>query len=232
LSQSVGRVLVVDDDKDTRILVVDILEGDGYQVHSCPTGEQALEILGEASFDLILSDIKMPGITGIELLRHVRKSGLSTMVILMTAYASVETAIQALRGEAFDYLIKPFSLPEFRQRVRQAVQAKTATRVRHTVEHYENLSIDHQARRVWVDEHEVALTKLEFEVLSHFFECMGRAVSIEELLDKVWGVNTPDDCSSDMVRSAVHRVRRKIEDDAREPRYIKNVWGVGYQFGP
>lgn len=227
-----GRVLVVDDDQDTRELVVDVLRQEGYQIRSCATGEQAVALLAQETFDLILSDIKMPGITGVELLRHVRARGLDTIVILMTAYASVETAVQALRGEAFDYLIKPFSLPELRQRVRHALRIRNEPRVRHTVEHYQDLSIDYQARRVWVGEREVKLSNLEFRVLAYFFECMGRPVYPEELLDRVWSVAAPEECSSEGVRSMVHRLRRKLGDDGRNPRYIKNVWGVGYQLGP
>ncbi|HFD39310.1 MAG TPA: response regulator transcription factor [Anaerolineae bacterium] len=227
-----GRVLVVDDDQDTRDLVTEILAQEGYQVRSCTTGEEAIALLERETFDLILSDIKMPGINGIELLRHVRARGLDTIVILMTAYASVETAVQALRGEAFDYLVKPFSLMELRQRVRHALQARTKPRFRHTVEHYQDLSIDHQAHRVWVGEREIKLSSLEFRVLAYFFECLGRPVSSEELLDRVWSVAAPDECSTESVRSLVHRLRRKLGDDGRKPRYIKNVWGVGYQLGP
>jgi len=231
LVQPLGRVLVVDDEADTRMLIVDILEGDGYDICSCPTGEQAMELLEQRDFDLVLSDIKMPGITGVELLRYVRRSGFDTEVILMTAYASVETAVQALRGEAFDYLIKPFSLDEFRQRVRSAIQMKSSIHPRHIVEHYEALSIDHNARRVWVDGYEAKLTKREFDVLAYLFECRERVITIQELLERVWEVATLDERSIATVRTTVRRLRQKIEDDIRHPRYIKNVWGVGYQLG-
>jgi len=226
------RILVVDDELDTRTLIADVLEEEGYDVRTCATAEQALALLDQEPFDLILSDIKMPGIDGIELLRRVRARGLDTFVILITAYASVETAVQALRGEAFDYLTKPFSLAELRQRVRHALRAKEEPHLRrHTVEHFEDLSIDYHARRVWVGEREVKLSNLEFRVLAYFFECLGRPVSSEELLREVWSVAAPGEYSSEGVRSLVHRLRRKLGDDGRRPRYIKNVWGVGYQLG-
>ena len=121
LEQSPARILVVDDDPDTCALMADILLEEGYDVVTCSRGEEAMEIVSEDKFDLVLSDIKMPRVSGIELLSYVRKKNLETEVILITAYASVETAVQALRDEAFDYLTKPFSLPEFRERVRQAL---------------------------------------------------------------------------------------------------------------
>ena len=103
--ESLKRILVVDDDADTCTLITDILEDEGYRVHPCLSGERALELLKQEPFDLILSDIRMPRVTGIDLLLQVRRMKLTTDVILITAYASLETAIQALRGEAFDYLM-------------------------------------------------------------------------------------------------------------------------------
>jgi DNA-binding response OmpR family regulator len=223
--------LVVDDEADTRALIEDILVGDGYEVHTCTNGEQALHILEQQRFDLILSDIKMPGMTGIELLLHVRRMSLDTEVILVTAYASVDTAVQALRGEAFDYLVKPFSLTELRQGVRQAVQTRLSAKRRRAVMHYRDLSIDQKARRAWIGEREVKLTRLEFDVLVYLFENQGAAISRQELLRGAWRCNNPYERSDDTVKSCISRLRKKLEDDAQDPVYILNVWGVGYQFG-
>ncbi len=231
MEQSPGRILVVDDDVDTLMLMRDILEEDGYKVRSCTTGEEALATLHRERFDLILSDIKMPRVSGIDLLLHVRRMNLDTEVILITAYASVQTAVQALRGEAFDYVTKPFSLSEFRQRVRQALQSRSATRRQRDVIHYQDLSIDYTARRVWIEEREVKLTRLEFNVLAYLFDHLGCAVSWQDLLQHVWGYRESDERSIAAVKSCVSRLRKKIEDDAQDPRYITNVWGVGYQLG-
>lgn len=229
---SIGCVLVVDDDADTRALVADILEADSYEVQCCRNGTLALKVLDNHHFDLILSDIRMPGaITGIDLLLHVRRLNLDTEVILMTAYASVETAVQALRGEAFDYLTKPFSLKELRKTVRHAVRTRSIDRPRRAVMHYLDLSVDHKARRVWAGEQEVKLTRLEFDVLAYLFDFRGHAISREELLEEVWGCEEPDDRSHATVKSCICRLRRKLRDDAQSPKYIKNVWGVGYQLG-
>jgi DNA-binding response OmpR family regulator len=231
LDQPSVRVLIVDDDLDTCALVEDILDEEGYKVTACHSGIDALSLLEQEPFDLILSDIKMPRVTGTDLLRYVRRKGLDTQVILMTAYASVSTAIQALRGEAFDYLIKPFSLNELRQRVRQAIELRVAKQPRHDVMYYEDLSMDFNARRVWAEGHEVLLTRLEFDILAYLFDHRGCAVSLEDLLREVWGCDDPDERSLATVRSCVRRLRQKIENDTHNPRFVLNVWGVGYQLG-
>jgi DNA-binding response OmpR family regulator len=231
LEQTQKRVLVVDDDADTRALVVDILEEDGFSVYPCCGGEEALTVLRQEEFDLILSDIRMPRVSGIDLLLEVRRMHLNTEVILITAYASLQTAIQALRGEAFDYITKPFTLSEFRERVRQGIQNRSPARPPRDVMHFGDLSIDYTARRVWKGGFEIKLTRLEFNVLAHLFKHQGCAASRQELLESVWGCQEPDERSMAAVKSAVSRLRKKIEDDAQDPQYIKNVWGVGYQFG-
>jgi DNA-binding response OmpR family regulator len=224
-------VLVVDDDADTRTLIDQILDDESYEVQTCSSGEQALELLDEEPFDVILSDIKMPGLSGTELLLQVRRRNLESEVILMTAYASVQSAVEALRGEAFDYLIKPFSLKELRQVIRQALRTHPAMRQRRAVMHYENLSVDQKARRIWVDEREVRLTRLEFEVLVYLLDRQGDTVSRHELLEQVWGISAPDERSDDTVKSCISRLRKKIGDDAQNTRYVHNVWGVGYKLG-
>jgi DNA-binding response OmpR family regulator len=223
--------MVVDDDPDTCALIVDILEEDDYEVHAYLSGEHALSALKRTRFDLILSDIKMHRVSGIDLLLHVRRMGLETEVILMTAYASLQTAIQALRGEAFDYLTKPFSLNELRQRVRQALDASSPVKRQPAVMHYQDLCIDQNARRTWIGEAEVSLTRLEFDVLAYLFARQGCAVTQEELLEQVWGCREPDERSIATVRTCIRRLRQKIGDDAHAPRYVSAVWGIGYKLG-
>jgi DNA-binding response OmpR family regulator len=218
----------VDDDADTCTLIVDILQDEGYWVHPCLSGERALEILNREHYDLVLSDIKMPRVTGIDLLLQVRRMKLDTKVILMTAFASLQTAIQALRGEAFDYLIKPFSLNELRQRVRQALWPEGDPLFPPAVVSIKELTIDLNARRVYREEQEIELTRLEFDLLAYLLAHQNCVVSWQELVDKVWDSG---ERSVDTVRTCVRRLRKKIGDDAKKPKYIKNVWGVGYQLG-
>lgn len=231
MEHSSKRILVVDDDANTCALIVDILQEEGYQAESCLSGEQAMEALRRQRYDLVLADIKMPRVTGVDLLLYVRRMALETEVILMTAYASVKTAIQALRGEAFDYLIKPFSLEEFRRRVHLALTRRPHTRCPHAVMQYKELSIDCNARRVWKGDEELELSRLDFDLLMYLFTHQGRAVSVQELLRQVWGGGKPIDRSEKTVKSAISRLRKAIGDDGRDPDYIENVWGVGYKLG-
>jgi len=220
------RILVVDDDPDTCALIVDILEQDGHSLKLCLSGEEARDALEHEHFDLILADIKMPRITGLDLLQYVRRMNLDTRVIVMTAYASLDTAIQALRGEAFDYLIKPFSLTDLRQRVQQALNESRANALC-----YLDLCIDLNARRAWVGERDVELTRQEFDVLACLFEQQGRTVTWQELLQRVWDYRQPEKANLNTLRSCIRRLRQKIGDDARSPRYIFNRWGEGYRLG-
>jgi DNA-binding response OmpR family regulator len=209
-------------------MIVDILQEDGYAVHPCLDGEQARAALEREPFDLVLADIKMPRISGLDLLQYVRDTHLDTKVILMTAYASLDSAIQALRGEAFDYLIKPFSLNDLRGRVREAVygQAHAGNSLR-----YRDLRIDLDTRRVWVGEREAELTRQEFGVLACLFEQQGSTVPWQVFLERVWGEKQPNRDNIGTLRSCVRRLRQKIGDDARNPSYIVNKWGEGYRLG-
>jgi len=224
------QILVVDDDPDTCALIADILQDDGYSVYPCLSGERAMDALKRRRFDLLLTDIKMPRITGIDLLLHVRRMELDTEVILMTAYASLKTAVQALRGEAFDYLVKPFSLNDLRQRVREALDKEPGDKRASGIVHEKDMTVDLNALRVWIDDEEIELTRQEFKVLAYLMIERGRIVPWDELIEKLWD-DEADERTASTLRSCIRRLRQKIGDDAQNPRYIKNVWGVGYQIG-
>ena len=224
------EILVVDDDADNCALIVDILQDDGYQVQACLSGDSAIEALKRQPFRLVLSDIKMPRVTGIDLLLYVRRMELDTEVILMTAYASLQTAIQAVRGEAFDYLVKPFSLNDLRRRVREALDRHPGEQRTTGVIHEGELTVDLNSRRVWLAEEEILLTRREFDVLAYLLIEKGRVVPWEELIEKLWD-DEPDERTASTLRSCIRRLRHKLKDDADNPRYIKNIWGVGYSIG-
>lgn len=230
MDQPPGRVLVVDDDSDTLQLIVEVLGDDGLQVQPCTDGERALRLLKQEKFALVLADIKMPRMTGTDLLFQMRNLGLDTKVILMTAYASLETALQAVRGDAFDYLIKPFSLKDLRRQVRRALDMPNRTLRSHERKSYLDLVLDLDARKVWKRDQEIPLTRLEFKVLAHLFEKMGQVVPVEELIQRNWPRGHAEE-SAAAVKSCIFRLRKKIEDDPHHPSYIHNVWGRGYQFG-
>lgn len=228
LALSERRILVVDDDPDTCSLIVDGLSEEDYSISSCVDGEQALELLQQECFDLVLADIRMPRITGVELLQHIREMSRNISVILITAYASLDTAIEAVRNDASDYLVKPFSLKELRKRVRDALPSSDEPV---SPLEYEDLRIDIVARRAWVGELEVELTRQEFDVLALLFRRRGCTVSWQELLRRVWGLSDPQRQQIGILRSCIRRLRQKLGDNARYPKYIHNRWGEGYRLG-
>jgi DNA-binding response OmpR family regulator len=223
-----NRILVVDDDLDTCALVVDILSSEGYLIRSCMGGEQALDLIEQERFDLVLADIKMPRVSGVDLLQQIREASSDTKVILMTAYASLDTAIQAVRHDASDYLVKPFTLRELRGRVRDVLAVQgPADRVLQ----YRDLTINLDARRAWLGDREVELTRQEFDVLALLFQRKGCTVSWQELLRRVWGEEDPQKEDVGILRSCIRRLRQKLGDNARVPKYIYNRWGEGYRLG-
>ena len=228
MDRSSGRILVVDDDLDTCVFVVDALASEGYSICSCMDSEQALDLLGHERFDLVLPDIKMPRVTGVDILQHIRETGRDTSVILMTAYASIDTAIQAVRHDAADYLVKPFSTHDLRQRIRDALPDDVS--YPHLYQ-YRDLCVDLDARRAWVGEYEVELTRQELDVLVLLFQRKGCTVTWQELLRRVWGYREPQKEQAKIVRSCIRRLRKKLGENARDPKYIYTWWGEGYRLG-
>jgi two-component system KDP operon response regulator KdpE len=140
----------------------------------------------------------------------------------------VDTAVEALRNEAIDYLIKPFSLANLRQRVHEVLPDDAVA------EHklcYHDLCVEVSARRVWLGPREIELTRQEFNLLAALFRQLGRTASWESLLREVWGHEQPQKEDIRILRSCVRRLRQKLGEDARSPRYIVNRWGEGYRIG-
>lgn len=228
LDQSSKRILIVDDDPETCDLIVDILSVEDYSIRACVGGEQAVDLLDQEAFDLVLADIQMPHISGVDLLQHIRETSRGTKVILMTAYASIDTAIQAVRHDASDYLVKPFSLRELRRRVREALPGGDETA---PLYQFRDLRINLDARRTWVGERTVELTRQEFDVLALLFKYRGCTVPWQELLRRVWGQDDAQREDVGVLRSCIRRLRDKLGDNARDPKYIYNRWGEGYRLG-
>ena len=228
MKRSNSRILIVDDDSEICHLIAEALSDEKYSIRACTGGEQALDLLDQECFDLVLADIKMPHVSGVDLLQNIEQMACDTKVILMTAYASVDTAIQAVRHGAFDYVVKPFSLRELRQRVQEALldgeQANDPYR-------YRDLRIDLDARRAWVGEREVELTRQEFDVLALLFRRRGCTISWQELLRRVWDQDDPQKEDVGVLRSCIRRLREKLGDSARDPQYVYNRWGEGYRLG-
>jgi DNA-binding response OmpR family regulator len=226
------RVLVVEDNPEIADLVALHLRDAGYEVKACPDGHQALRRVLAESFDLIILDLMLPGLDGLELCRRLRARPGYVPILMLTAKSTELDRVLGLEVGADDYLTKPFSIRELLARVRalfRRVDALARTRGASTERfQIEDLIIDPARRQVSLDGEEVHLTSKEFDLLLHFARHPGRVYTRAQLLDLVWGYG--HEGYEHTVNSHINRLRAKIEKRPAEPRFILTVWGVGYKF--
>lgn len=226
-----ARVLVVDDEPMVRDVLSRYLSRGGYEVETAADGAAALDAFAERRPDLILLDLMLPGIDGLEVFRRIRARS-PNPVIMLTARGEETDRIVGLEMGADDYVAKPFSPSEVVARVRAVLRRAAPDRPSNGVEslRFDGLEIDRGAREVRIRGRRVALTRKEFELLEFLAERPRRAFSRWELLDELWDPAFAGDPSTVTVH--VRRLREKIEADASEPRRLVTVWGVGYRFEP
>lgn len=224
-------ILVVDDEPTVTEVVSIYLKRAGYQVIVAADGESALEILESRPPDLVVLDLMLPDVDGLEITRWLRARG-DTPIIMLTARREEVDRILGLELGADDYVVKPFSPQELVSRVKAVLRrtySSTAMQDEHALE-VAHLRIDPQTRVVEADGEEVSLTAKEFDLLWELARHPRRVFNRDQLLDLVWGLTEYIDPSTVTVH--VHRLREKIETDPSNPRHIQTVWGVGYKFEP
>jgi len=267
MTQESYRLLVVDDEDITRSSLADILRLEGYRVDTAGGGELAIQMISEHNFDLILLDLKMPGMDGLEVLRHLTKveSGLSSQlqsqqlptVIMLTAHGSLESAIEALRHGAHDYLLKPSS-PEqiltsvsqglrerssqiqLKSRLLQLEQAKSRAEGFTADKHSHNLSglyrlsgdttYDPARREIKYKEEIISLTPTEGKLIKVFLDQPGRVFNHRELVLQVQGYDTKEWEAPEVLRPLISRLRRKLSRLPGGISWITSVRGTGYVF--
>jgi two-component system alkaline phosphatase synthesis response regulator PhoP len=224
-----ATILVIDDEPNILNVVSAYLQNEGYTVHTATDGPTGLKAAQTLQLDLIVLDVMLPGLDGIELLTRLRRES-DVYVIMLTAKSEETDKIVGLSVGADDYLTKPFSPRELVARVKAAMRryGKPASNVDKKVLTFTHLRIDVDARRVWKDNEPVELTTIEFDLLHALAEHPGRVLSREQLLERVWG---HDFYGEDRVVD-VHlgHIRKKIESDPARPELIVTVRGVGYRF--
>jgi two-component system response regulator ResD len=226
-----GEILVVDDEPTIGEVVSRYLERAGYATRVAGDGDRALALHGEHAADLIVLDLMLPGVDGLEVMRRIRKDRTRRpAIILLTAKGEESDRIVGLRLGADDYVVKPFSPAELVARVDAVLR-----RVDPEPEHeppldFGGLRIEPAARRVVVDGEDCALTMREYELLLFLARHPGQAFSRHTLMDRVWGYSFYTDTSTVTVH--IRRLRGKIERDPAQPRHIETVWGIGYRFAP
>ena len=226
-----AHILVVDDEKTIADLVGIYLQNEGFGVTIAYTGAEAAKAIFEQEFDLAVLDIMLPDIDGFELLRTIR-SERTYPVIMLTARDAQKDKIEGLALGADDYVVKPFRPLELVARVKAQLRRYTRYGSRVAEEDASELSVDgltinRDARTVTVDDRPVHCTPLEFSILLYLVENRGRVVLVEDLFRAVWGEDFMSS-SSNTVMVHIRHLREKLGDDAQNPRFIKNIWGVGY----
>ncbi len=224
-------VLVVDDEPTIREVVARYLERAGYRAALAGDGAQAIAMCAPACPDLVVLDIMLPGLDGLEVMRRLREAhGRAPAIILLTAKGEESDRIVGLRRGADDYIAKPFSPAELVARV-EAVLRRTASDEQPTAPlQFDGICIDRVARTLTVDSVPVALTLREFDLLAFLAANPGQVFSRDQLMQLVWQCSYYSDSSTVTVH--IRRLRAKIEPDPDSPRFIQTVWGVGYRFCP
>ncbi|HEU5475990.1 MAG TPA: response regulator transcription factor [Actinophytocola sp.] len=222
------RVLVVDDDLNVRDVVRRYLELGGHQVSLADNGEDALRWAAEHQPDLVVLDLMLPGMDGLEVCRRLRRRS-TVPVVMLTALGEEENRIAGLELGADDYVTKPFSPRELALRVSSVLRRARATPPRPEDRELVDgeLALDLAAHRATIRGAELALTTREFDLLMFLMSRPGEAFTREQLLEKVWGWDFGDQST---VTVHVRRLREKIEDTPAKPSRIVTVWGVGYRY--
>jgi DNA-binding response OmpR family regulator len=229
-AMSATRVLVVDDEPMVREVLARYLEKEGYAVEIAEDGERALLAYAKEQPDLVLLDLMLPRVDGLEVFRRMREQA-PTAVIMLTARGEETDRIVGLELGADDYITKPFSPREVVARVRTVLRrsAPPTAEPRRVVTAGE-LEVDGPRREARLRGEPIRLTRKEFDLLYLFASDPGRAFTRSELLEEVWDFAWDGDTSTVTVH--VRRLREKIEEDPSNPRHLVTVWGVGYRFDP
>lgn len=223
---SAGRILIVDDDPQIRRVMRVTLTGQGYEVDDAKDGESALERLRAQRFDLVLLDMNMPGMDGLEACRSIRSQS-EVAIIMLTVRDAEADKIEALDAGADDYITKPFSPPELLARIRAALRRSPSTQGPTGRLTLGAVEVDFDAREVTTRDRKLRLTPKEFDLLRYLAAHANKTVSHRELLQAVWGPDYGDQV--DYLRVFVNQLRKKIEAAPSQPVFLLTEPWVGYR---
>jgi two-component system, OmpR family, response regulator ResD len=221
-------VLVVDDEPMIADIVARYLLRAGYDTDIAADGYEALHLALTRLPDLVVLDVMLPGIDGLEVMHRLREDSKGVLVILLTARGDPIDRITGLRRGADDYMTKPFLPEELVARVEAVLRRTQAPATRSEQIAFDDIAVDDAAHRVTVFGEEVSLTLLEYKLLRFFMQHPGQVLSREQLIERVWEHAFYSDTTTVTVH--IRRLRHKIERDPSQPRWIQTVWGVGYRF--
>ena len=224
------RVLVVDDEK---LIVKGIrfsLEQDGMQVDAAYDGEEALEMVKNNAYDIILLDVMLPKLTGFEVCQQIRETS-DVPIVMLTAKGDDMDKILGLEYGADDYITQPFNILEVKARIKAIMRRSKSDKQQsssHSIIEKSDMKLDLESRRAYISGQEINLTAKEFDVLELLAKNPDKVYSREDLLNLIWGKDYPGDERT--VDVHIRRLREKIESNPSEPRYVHTKWGVGYYF--
>ncbi|MDX6411756.1 MAG: two-component system, OmpR family, response regulator [Gaiellaceae bacterium] len=224
-----ARILLVDDEQSIQTLLSYPLRKDGYHVTSALDGGEALQRFEEGRFDLVILDLMLPRLDGVEVCRHLRSRS-QVPIIMLTAKGSETDKVAGLEVGADDYITKPFSMREFRSRVKAALRRSRMGGEPEEDEAIDcgELTIDFDRRMVTLRTEEIKVTYVEFEILGALARSPGRVLTRETLLEHVWGDSEYRDPRT--VDVHIRHLREKLEQDPKQPEFLFTVRGVGYRF--
>lgn len=223
------RVLIVDDDIEIRKIVSIYLKNEGYEIIDAPDAIEALDILRNTTIDLIILDIMLPKMDGIEACLKIREQYQMPIIFLSAKDEDIDK-IQGLMSGAEDYITKPFNPLELMARIKSQLRryrVYQTEEVKQFIHEIGHLKVDEETRQVFIRNEEVRLTPKEFDILSLLVRNKGKVFSVEKIYEMVW-----EDLfykSDNTVMVHITKIREKIEENPRQPIYLKTVWGVGYR---
>lgn len=227
------RVLVIDDEKTLRHFLRLHLQEQGYHVTEAASGKTALTLIDNNKFDVALIDLRLTDMDGLDIVRHLRQVAPKTSVIILTAYASLDSAVEALRQGAHDYLSKPFDTSELLASVADGIARQSATppveaQNQEPVLTVKDLTLNRASRQVVRDGEIIGLTPTEFDILAALMAQPDSALDAITLIKQVRGYEAPEMDARAIARVHVHRLRQKLEPDPSNPRYVVTVAGGRY----
>ena len=226
------RILIVDDEPQITRVLRRSLTSHGYDVRSAADGESALETFGDWRPDLVITDLSMPNLNGIELCRRLRKLS-AVPIVVLSVKGEEKTKVEALDAGADDYVTKPFGMDELLARIRAALRRTTELQAddpASTVLEAADFRVDLEARSVTVADRQVHLTPKEYDLLVYLIRHPGKVLTHRTLLAVVWGGNYVE--QTEYLRVFIGQLRKKIELDSSSPRYILTEPWIGYRFNP
>jgi DNA-binding response OmpR family regulator len=222
-----SKILIVEDEPAMRLGLNDNLEFEGYEVEQAGDGEEGLKKILDGNYDLIIMDLMMPKMSGFEVCKTIRKRGITTPVILLTAKDQEIDKVLGLELGADDYVTKPFSLRELLARIKAVLRRGENLRVDEIKVQIGRIELNFQNYTAAENENSVQLSHKEFEILNYLWKHRNKTVSRDDLLEKIWGYE--ESPTTRTVDNFILKLRQKIEKDPNHPQVIITVYGIGYK---